>query len=275
MAISPIALERNTGIRFFNFAVDSALTEDYLAIYRWTRRQSPYCKILLVGLDVEALNDEDEFDARLIGNSALISLLPPLKLKTVVAFRASQALSLMDRHFAQDVLRSLRIANNSNLRVSGELSAFDPDGLLHYPQWEKQVAAGTFKLANQLSNSRDEYRRRFANMKSISKRRSQDLETLIKEAQQDGVTIYLWITPLHPDTTSYLSANTQYAPLLERIRAYCQQLERQYQIRTFDFSEPARFQGNSSDWWDGAHIQPANAARIVQLIIQRLKKDGL
>ena len=38
MKIDPKELERRLSARFFNFSVDSARAEDYLAIYRWARR---------------------------------------------------------------------------------------------------------------------------------------------------------------------------------------------------------------------------------------------
>src|SRR5690348_9479370 len=44
---------------FFNFGVEYARTEDYLAIYRWVRQQGHTPRYLVIGLDVDALDNRD------------------------------------------------------------------------------------------------------------------------------------------------------------------------------------------------------------------------
>ena len=75
MKLRPADLDRDTGLRFFNFAVDSACAEDYLAIYRWAVAQGARPKLLVLGLDIEALHDNDPLDGRLEQNGPLLAAL--------------------------------------------------------------------------------------------------------------------------------------------------------------------------------------------------------
>src|SRR5207245_2103498 len=75
MKRSPRTLESQTGHRFFNFAVETAHAEDELAIYRWVRQQGVRIKVLVIGLDVEALHSDDRPDVALLGNEALMETL--------------------------------------------------------------------------------------------------------------------------------------------------------------------------------------------------------
>ena len=72
MLLSCSKLGANSKLRWFNFSVDSARTEDYLAIYRWVRNRDSRLGRLIIGLDVEALHDHCEMDSRLKANSGLM-----------------------------------------------------------------------------------------------------------------------------------------------------------------------------------------------------------
>ena len=62
MRVAPAYLTARTGLRFFNFGVDDARAEDYLAIERWVRAHGGVPRLAVMGLDIEALHDDDEPD---------------------------------------------------------------------------------------------------------------------------------------------------------------------------------------------------------------------
>ena len=71
MKLSPAVLQAHTGLKFFNFAVDSGRAEDDLAIPRWVRQQGARPALLVIGLDLEALHNDDVSDEELLKNREL------------------------------------------------------------------------------------------------------------------------------------------------------------------------------------------------------------
>lgn len=93
------------------------------------------------------------------------------------------------------------------------------------------------------------------------------LEELLDEARADGVVVTMWITPLHPMTTATLTQTTQYVVLRQRTADYVDELRVRYGIRTFDFSDPARFGAEAGGWYDCAHVDSTNADRLVKKLL--------
>jgi len=51
--------------------------------------------------------------------------------------------------------------------------------------------------------------------------------------------------------------------MLSRARAYLYWLRDRYGVDVYDYSEPQRFGGSLTAWYDGAHIDAANARLVV------------
>jgi hypothetical protein len=273
MKISGSELTNQLGQRFFNFSVDSAEAEDYLAIYRWVRSQDPRLKTLVIALDVEALHDDDQLDGRLKSNADLMRVLgdrgqrPPLC--TELQDALDRLKEVFSRHYATDMAQSILLHVGSGVTP---LVTFDVDGFLHYLAWERP---STLSLHARVAASREEYDRRFRSMTSLSNKRRDLLEQLLQDAGHNGITVVLWITPIHPDLADYLSRETRYALLLEETRAYVMYLGSKYGVTTYDFSSPALFGGTNSGWYDGAHIDSTNATVIALKLSDGLKLHGL
>ncbi|MCU0610177.1 MAG: hypothetical protein MUE60_00120, partial [Candidatus Eisenbacteria bacterium] len=209
MKVSPQQVERETGLRTFNFCVDSARSEDYLAIYRWVSSRSPRLKTMLIGLDVEALHCDDEFDRRLTSNAQLMSGLDDTA-EPGPSTRSCPALSLvstvMSVPYARDMASSLRVLLSSS-RPRNQL---EDDGYLHYTEWEQARQRGSLDLAENIKASYEEYRRRFGGMSALSPQRERMLRQLLHAARKDGLEVAVWITPIHPAVATYISAGTHY-----------------------------------------------------------------
>src|SRR5262249_16992690 len=71
MKLDPKEWQAALGVPFFNFGVEYARAEDYLAIYHWVRRQGVTPRYVVIGLDVDALDNNDLPDERLQTNEEL------------------------------------------------------------------------------------------------------------------------------------------------------------------------------------------------------------
>jgi len=268
MKVSPSLLEAATQKRWFNFSVDSAQAEDYLAIFRWAHRRDIHLSMLAIGLDVEALHDSSAMDARLERNPMLMAELGYKGNVSDVYSRVQGFLRLLksslSRSYAQDILESL-VATFYHLPPS---SSFDANGLLHYNKWEGERNSGPAALNARISQSKEEYRRRFQGMHNLSIVREEEIETLLDEAGRDKIRIVLWITPLHPTLITYLEKESNYEALLENTENYVRDIGLRFEIPVFDFSSPESFGGTDDHWFDGAHIDDVNAL----LLEKRLEK---
>jgi hypothetical protein len=280
MKVRPDTLERATGRRFFNFAVDNARAEDYLAIYRWAREQGARLKVVVVGLDVEALHNDDRAEASLLGNDALLRELREQRLRErglLSAWRGNglartikKTKAMFTSQYVADSVRAVRFALRPASRPL-PLMDFEADGYLRYRRWESERAAGTFRFEADLERCITRSLGRFDTMTALSPRRRAQVEQLVEEARADGARVIVWITSLHPLTTEYLESHTSYASLLEETREYQQGLARTDGVATYDFSRPESYRGDPRGWYDCLHIDEGNADRVVAALDRELR----
>jgi hypothetical protein len=280
MKMAPRTLEMETGHRFFNFAVDNARAEDYLAIYRWAREQGMPAKLLVIGLDVEALHNDDRPEPGLVRSDALMRALGEGELPDsglLARFRGWTLARSLKKYkatftieYLSDAARAVRFAVRPQSRPL-PLMEFEPDGYLRYRRWERQRAAGRFRFDQDLERCLTKYLTRFDNMTELSPRRRAYVRQLVDEARSDGVRVLVWITSLHPVTAGYLEANTGYAALLAATREYERALAAADGVATYDFSRPESFDGTDSGWYDCAHIDETNADRVAVALARELR----
>ncbi len=274
MKLNPRTLEAATGHRFFNFAVDNARAEDYLAIYRWVRQQNVKIKFLVIGLDVEALHNDDRPEPNLVDNDALVGTLGPERMSEpglLARFRAYQSIRLLKKYketftieYLTDALRAVRFLMRPQSRPL-PLMEFEPDGYLRYRRWERERAAGSFRFDRELERCFTKSLTRFDNMTQLSPRRRAYVREVVDEARADGARVVIWVTSLHPRTSSYLEAHTGYFALLEATRVYEQALKHDG-VATYDFSRPESYDGTALGWYDCLHIDETNADRVAMIL---------
>lgn len=271
MKIRPETLAAAQGGRWFNFSVDNAKVEDYLAIYRWARANGPPLHSLLIGLDIEALNDDDVTDERFDRNVTLRQELAPAI--PAAAFLERLRVEIEnDRRmyadwYARDTLRSIQLNLPGRLpppRVAG----FEADGYLQYLEFDAQRQAGTFNLPAQIAACIPSYVLRFSSMRGLSAWRQGLLEQLLRETRADGVAVTMWLTPVHPATASALTTSTGYVAVRGLAVTYLFDLRSRFAIRTFDFSDPAAFGATAGGWYDCAHIDAINADLLTKKLLE-------
>jgi len=258
MKLDPAPLEKATGHRFFNFSVEGARAEDYLEIYRWVRSQDAHPRVVIIGLDVEALHSDDRHEARRPLPAA--GEAKPASRWHVFRYRVSLEKKAFGASYLGDAVRALAF-----LPWSSRLPfyAFGPDGYLRYPQLEERRAWGTFDLDRRVADCLPVYQERFKSMTGLSASRRRDLEETVREATADGARVIVWLTTLHPRAVEYLGRRTRYALLAATTRTYLETLAREPQVRVLDLSEAGRYGASLTGWYDCAHIDEDNAARVM------------
>jgi hypothetical protein len=256
MKLAPDVLQARTGLRFFNFAVDSGRAEDDLAIFRWVRQQGVRPALLVVGLDVEALHNDDVPDAELQKNRELERALTGHDDRFHLFWTYKRAFTPT---YFTDTMSSIR----RQFWPSGPpMYSLEQDGRLRNREIDRQRAAGTFDFTRQISTCLDVYVTRFQGMTALSAARKRDLEQLIAEEKAAGGRTIVWITPLHPRTARYLESRTAYARMLRLTEAYLEELRALGSVTVFDFSEPDRYGGTLTDWDDCAHTDEVQSDQI-------------
>jgi hypothetical protein len=262
--------------------VDNARAEDYLAIYRWVRQQGVAVRYLVIGLDVEALHDDDRPEPGLVRNEELVRALlrAELPVPAPPAIEAAGHPGLVRRlkqqkatfriEYLEDATRSLRLFWRPADRPLPMLE-FEDDGYLRYRRWEQQRAAGTFRFDEGLERCLAKYLGRFDGMSRLSERRRAYLRAVVEEAQGEGARVLVWITALHRRTEQYLEARTAYASLLQDTRAYQEAIAREDGVVPYDFSSPPAGEGGDPGWYDCAHIDEAVADRVARSLAEGLR----
>ncbi|MGV8040809.1 MAG: hypothetical protein AB2L07_12295 [Thermoanaerobaculaceae bacterium] len=269
MLIAPAQLERMGCGRWFNFAVDSARSEDYLAVLRWSMEQGARPRRLLIGLDVEALHNTIGSDERLRTTPSLMATLGnsrPDRLRRMLASWIAVGEAMMSDAHARSIVASLLAWSRGTI----EKSRFEQDGVIRYLRWENDLEHGRFDLERNIEQSRLEYSRRFADMTALSGDRISALESLLSEAGQAGTQVVIWITPLHPRVVSFLERESKYRELLRSTKSMLSVLGRIPGVRVRDLSDARSFSASDDGWWDGAHVNEQNAARLASELVEDL-----
>lgn len=281
MKLRPRTLDAALGQHFFNFAVDNARADDYLAIYRWVHQHNVRLKSLIVSLDVEALHNDDQPDPGLARNEALRRALEDGALPPGGSLAGRSPLATFGRSlrtyrsvftitYLDDAVRSIRLFFQPHARPL-PLLEFEDDGYLRYRLWESQRAAGTFRPDHDQERCLYKYVTRFQDMTALSSKRTAYLRQLIGEAQADGTKVVVWLTSLHPTTERHLATSTSYRTLLSAARDSLASLRRDLDVPTFDFSVTAHYNGSPDGWYDCAHIDETNAERVAASLADALR----
>jgi hypothetical protein len=265
MRVSPTYLSGSTGLRFFNFGVDDARAEDILAIVRWSRAHGATPRLAIIGLDIEALHDDDEPDPEFLTDAQFrgsVSGYDDVE-TTIKTYK-----SMFTIWYAIDTLTSLRVFLRHDRRPRYH---FEADGHLRDETIDALRAKGEPVFADHLDNCIDVYMRRFARMTKLSARRRGYVEQAVAEIHKAGGRSLVWITPLHPVAIARLEAATKYRQLHEEAAAFLAQLRSVPGVETLDLSDPDLFGGvRSVEWDDCAHPDDAEEGRIAARLVASL-----
>jgi hypothetical protein len=262
--IRPVCITEITGESAFNFGVNGAVAEDYLAIFRWLEQDPRSAMhLVLLGVDPEAFQ-ESEDPHRALEDSRV--------LRGLVSGSARQhrwtavAQDLWSTQAFLAALRSLKYAILGPGEIASTILA--ADGVEEYPRNEAGLKAGRFPQAERVSESIAGIVPRYANFPRLSPHRLDILKTLIQEADSAHVEIVAFIPPVHPE----LERATSGGDLPGRSRDLADTLKSLAQagkLRYIETRELADFGGDSTLYYDALHFMPGNADRLVASLLGR------
>ena len=257
MRVAPSFLDARTGLRFFNFGVDDGRAEDYLAVERLVRAQGARPRLVIIGLDIEALHDDDQPDPEFLTDARFRRRVDGYD-DAWTALRSYKGVFTV--WYALDTLTSLRV---SLRRDRQPRYRFEPDGRLRDDTLDARRARGEPVFADNLDACVDVYIRRFEKMSALSARRRAYLERTLAEIHAAGGRSLVWLTPLHPVAIARLEATTRYRDLHRQAAGYLAQLRSLPGVDTLDLSDPDQYGGvRSTEWDDCAHPDDAEEGRI-------------
>ena len=267
MKLKPSELDQAFGGRFFNFAVTSARVEDYCAIYAWVRQHGIVPRLLIIGLDVEALHSNDQYKD-MLNVPELRAAFEGRRLSAVDRLQEmfAKARDMYKLGYAVDVFRSIRLKWKS----TPPAYAFESDGYVRFLRAERgRAAVGSAEFAQSISDCAAQYRGMYKEMSALSPRRRGYLEALVRRAQADGARVLIWITPLHPAALSVIANGTSYVELVRQTVAFADSLRDRYHITVADMHDPAAYGAADSPWYDCVHYDEVAARRITAVLRQR------
>ena len=251
-------LTQRDDLRFFNLAVHAGKLEDYLALLRWTRRQDPALRTVVLGLDQWALSvrpREQFFE----NNWDLVTSLEPERGGAWAHLR--QVVSVYHRAFtigyAMDILKSIRL----RLHPRSPFEILHPNGGMHYERWDGEIAAGTYArdaiigscIENQMGAQVDS---------AISQERKGFLTTLFREAAADSVQLVVFVTPIHPRVGPTPLGARLRGGSLASLRALLPELAARYGGTVLDFSSVDHYGGDPTHWYDCMHMGVDDSHRV-------------
>jgi hypothetical protein len=262
MKANPMTLEGLTGMRTFNFGVNSARAEDLLAIASFAIAEDADVRTLLVGVDPEAFASVP-VDQRLLGSRALGSYVPdrPWPWEGLGA-------DIMSMGALSSDLRSLR-HEYGGVREP-ETSSFRSDGFITYLQWEQEQRDGTFSLQSHVAESVTEYRARFAGFDRLDGRRVGYFRAMLELAQEHDVRVVTFILPLHPELEEALVTATWAARRADTAQML-RMLSRESLCTQVQVDGLVSFGGTPDGFFDGAHMDEANTERLVRFVLEQAR----
>ena len=264
MQLNPQTLERQTGVRFFNFSVFAGHPEDYLAIYGFLRARNVPIERVILGMDLLAFDPNtqpsDDF-------SLNADLRAGLERRTSTALErlavtAREYKETFGFSYAMDAFRGAKVA----IRPVTPMHGFTPDGRVLTPLWDEQKAKGTVDYRGSVDRCSDRAVAAASVSDHLDPQRVQRFEALLQAFKRDGVAVTLWITPYHPDMFARIDRNPKAAQSLARSRQYIEEAARRMQIPLVDLNRAESFGGDPSSWEDCAHFGPPEADRIATVL---------
>ncbi len=271
MKLRPSELKEHSGLRFFNFAVDLGQGEDFLAIYRWVREQGTRPKVVVIGLDTEALASDRPRHWKLEKNRELRAMLEPDPITALAGMRmwVARYKETLSLPYVGDTLLSLRLW----LRPHEDLLnvAFQTDGYLRYPRWERERARRVFDLDREIQACLPGQLKLFGGLGRARPERVAELERLVAAARNDGAIVKILMIGLHPSTVRFLTAKGTAVEAQTVInRAVVEDLKRRYGVESYDFSVLGPYGGTKTGWYDCAHVDETNATLMTRALMARV-----
>ncbi len=258
LLMRPEALAGGSKERVFNFAVDNAHIEDFLAIYHYALAQGISPKFLVIGLDVASLQSDDVHNP-MFDRSDLKDYLTDVHAKPSRSFSQSVAdvKDLYTKDYLKDAFKSILM----KIRHQAPKTKFRSDG--YEVQYSgASVEAGEIGAGHDFTEDVKAYLERLNGMHELSVSRLSYMRQLFAEANQHNTTIVVWLTPIHTRLYQLISEQTDYAQLIAKVNSQGADWASTYRVHYKDYSDIKTFGGAETAWNDPTHMACSNMDRV-------------
>ena len=237
------------------------MAEDDYAMLRYAvERAGVSPKLVILGIDVEAFHNHLPTEDSAFETDAFRGILP--------GYRSPRWKKFYKLFVVQQARLSLR---SLGVQLTGHMpqrNYFDPDGYLHYGEYEQERATGHYYPNIKIQREIAQYVARTAGYTAVSPERRKYLEDLLQYCHERGIKVVMWVTPLGPRLLETLGPRG-YDQRKEEVLAMLNELGAKYGDRVFDFSSVEKFGGDPKGFWDGAHMTEGNNALIIHWLFSR------
>jgi hypothetical protein len=252
--IPPACLERLSGRPAFNFAVNGAATEDFLAILRYLEHRHPgSVRTLYLGLDPETMQATGGVLRALQTSRALAPFAGGESHPGITALGGD----LLGWQALQAAIASLRSLHGPPVEPAIVLR---PDGVQVYRQAERRVAAGG-SLAEAVTASIPNILSRYDAFPGLDSAKVATLRRFLTEARAAGAEVVAFIPPVHPAFARAARATAWRARTEETVELL-RRLQGRGLVRYVETRDLATLRADSTRFLDGVHFLAPVAARI-------------
>jgi hypothetical protein len=264
--IAPAKLTELTGMPSFNAGVSVAMTEDYYALLRYAVEQARIePKLVIIGLDVEALHNTRPVDSRSQDVPELRPYLPGGGLDAA----ESRLKSLVTAQSVQLSIRSLHLANRGKSDTPPDpLYTVGPHGDTRMAGMERRIANGESSRAKELHDEIPTFQKRYDNYTALSPVRLDYLRRTLEYCAQRHIKAIVYITPMSKGMQAALESRG-YPARLQDILNQVPPLAKANGAAFVDYSNTESFGGSEDAFLDGIHRDQSAGA----IMVTRLLKD--
>lgn len=254
--LRPRDLECYSGLTSANASFSNATPDSYYALASYMLDIKPSPKMMIIGVDVEAFQPPEKFGDRLGNVPRLQKYLRPNRLEGTW-FDATQLFSFAQlSDSVRDVQHTLQPTPAADANTS--------------PQ-DKTDNAPPLKIIENSEESTPKraiqsYEKRFGDYTALSQDQKDYFEALVKLATDKHIALKIFITPLSPTLIDDLTRQGMYPQRHLDVRNWLTQLRGKYPFEFYDLSTIDTFGGNDKDFYNLAHINDVNSARLIGVL---------
>ena len=257
--LRPECVTALTGESAFNFGINAAGAEDFLAIFRFMRAQPGFrLRQVLLGAEPEAFIGSAEVGRSLAQSRRLgpfVSQPPadPDRLWSDLLSEASVTAAVRSAwHYGFD-------------RQALPQEKLGPDGLQMRPRWDHEISAGRFPQQSVVLSTSRAIRARYLGEPQLAPGRLAHLQLLLREARAAGVTVTVFVPPVHP-ALARDAAGTSFQRLTEDLVRVLRAAEAEGMLQYVETRSLSDFAGDSTLYYDAIHMTAANADRLLAAV---------
>lgn len=191
MRINPEDVNKFLDGSTFNFAVNSALPEDYYGILLYLERINKIPKNIIIGFDFYILNTKLPYDKRFVANKEL----------NFIGANSLNQSNFFNNYISADTLKLSIKTIYHNIKGTKEISQFDDNnGFLYRSEKDDVIQKGKYNyLASIKSDSAGYFKGKYTRERysDFSNERIEYLKKIKYFAKKYNIKLYTYLTPVH------------------------------------------------------------------------------